>query len=55
MCLVLVVGANSVIAFTFCFMGKIPFHDTKCPKYSLLKSFHSGILNLIPASQIFKD
>ena len=27
----LVPGANSIIGFTFCFIGEIPFPDTKCP------------------------
>ena len=58
MCLasvMLVVGANSVLAFTFCFIGEIPFPDIKCPKYliSILKSLHLDIFNLIPASQHF--
>ena len=49
MCLasvILVVGTNSVIAFTFCFIGEIPFPDTKCPRYliSILKNFHLDIL-----------
>ena len=55
MCLasvMLVVDANSVIAFTVCFRGEIPFSDTQCAKYSipLLKNSHLDICNLIPAS-----
>ena len=58
MCLasvMLFVGAKYAIAFTFCFIGKMPFPDMKCPKYtiSLLKNSHLHISNLIPALWIF--
>ena len=33
---ILVVGDNSVIAFTLSLIGKILFSDTKCPKYLIL-------------------
>ena len=48
----LVEGARSVIAYTFCFIAEIPFPHTKCPKYStsLLKTSHFDIFNLVPAS-----
>ena len=48
-----VASAKYVMAFTFCFIGEIPFPDTKCPKYLILflKKSHSDIFNLIPASQ----
>ena len=40
MCLtsvMLVASAKSVIAFTFCFIGEIPFPGTRCPNYSILR------------------
>ena len=52
----LVADAKSIIAFTFCFTGEIPFPDAKCPEYSisLFKNSHLDIFNFnFPSSGNF--